>query len=172
MQVDGELHAANVTDSTNGALNASANHGIEVDLGHKHSVMDGIIMECMGTSTSIIKPAGDDSKLVNVPVSSEPKQVETNFSTPLPVHVTGINQIGLQENKPRPTWTRLARMEFGPRGNDGDFIKPMLGKRGLHELEDDSNVGTESKEHKRGRRETEIQTSETAGVLEHPCRAQ
>ena len=66
---------------------------------------------------------------------SEPKQVETNLSTPLPVHVTGINQIVLQENKTRPTWTRLARMEYRPRGNDGDIIKPMLGKRELQELE-------------------------------------
>ena len=30
----------------------------------------------------------------------------------------------------------------------------------------------ESKENKRGRGQTEIQMSETAGVLEHPCRAQ
>ena len=47
VQVNGESQVANVTYSTNGALNWSANHGIEVDLGHEHSVTDGINMECM-----------------------------------------------------------------------------------------------------------------------------
>ena len=85
VQVDEELHAANVTDNTNGALNECANHGTEADSNHMQSVTDGINLESMGTSTPIIKPTGDDSKLVNVPVRSELKQVETNFSTPLPV---------------------------------------------------------------------------------------
>lgn len=123
-----KLRSAKPTKSSNCALNDKVNHGIEADLVQELNVMDGTNMECISMYKLVITTAGMSSMLVNVPVQSEPKHVETNLSTPLPVHMTSANQVGPQDNKPRPTWTRLACMDCEPRMKKGDITKPMLRK--------------------------------------------
>ena len=172
VEIDGETQAAKFTEHTNGVVNESVSHWIETISGQKRSVTNETNMESMGTLKSFTKIAGTCSTLMNAPVLFKPTLMETHLTMLPPMHVTSTNQIGLKENKPRPTWTRLARMDCGPKGIEGDCVKSMLGKRGLQDVEAASEEVTDSNERKKGRRQTDIQKNETIGVEEHPCRTQ
>ena len=170
VEIDGETQAAKFTEHTNGVVNESVSHWIETISGQKRTVTNETNMESMGTLKSFTKIAGTSSTLVNAPVLSKPTLVETHLTMLPPMHVTSTNQIGLKENKPRPTWTRLARMDCGPKGIEGDCVKSMFGKRGLQDVEAASEEVTDSNERKKGRRQTDIQKNETTRVEEHPFR--
>ena len=63
-------------------------------------------------------------------------------------------------------------MDYGPKGTEGDCAKSMLCKRGLQEVEAASEGVIDNNERKKGRRQTDIQKNETAGVEKHPHRTQ
>ena len=78
---------------------------------------------------------------------------------------------GLSNFKPKSTWTRFNRMEFGLGGLARAITLPTLGKRNLR---DDVDEQVDGNEHKRGKVDNEDGFSEdlSAGVDSHPCRKQ
>ena len=78
---------------------------------------------------------------------------------------------GLSNYKPKPTWTRFNRMEFGLGGLARAITLPTLGKRDTRDKV--SEQGDEN-EHKRGKVINEGGSSEDllARVDSHPCRKQ
>lgn len=91
----------------------------------------------------------------------------------LKVHGQSISHNGPNKDKPRPTWTRLSRMDCGFNDFKKSRTTTTLGKRSLlHESEQDHAERVEFQLVKRGKGQEVSQDSETAGVLEHLCRAQ
>jgi len=88
------------------------------------------------------------------------------------VHVITKEHAGFgpPETKTKLTWTRVARMECGPKNTNCAATKPTLGKRLTPCEEAVAVLRTGSREKKRSRTQNEAQNNETAGVLEHPCR--
>lgn len=145
-------------------------HGIILDLVEMGSVMEETDMESMGVSASVTTTAGFKSELVNVLVSVEPKQVGANINMSRSMHVITKDHVGSGplEIKTKPTWTRLARMDCGPKNTTCAATKPTLGKRTSPCEEVVAVLGTESREKKRSRSQNEAQNNETVRVLEHP----
>ena len=106
-------------------------HGIFPDLVEMGSVTEGTNIESMGVPVSVTTTARFKSKLVNVPVCVEPKLVEANLNMSRPMHVITKEHAGngLLEIKTKPTWTRVAWMDCGPKNTTRATTKPMLGKR-------------------------------------------
>lgn len=115
-----------------------------------------------------------DSKLVNIPIIFRPKQVEANLPMSRPVHVMINDQAwtGLPENKTKPTWTRIAQMDCGPKNTNCAATKPTLGKRIMQGEEAVAVLGTKGRERKRSKSQNDAQTNGTTGVLEHPGQTQ
>ena len=116
----------------------------------------------------------DDSKEVG-PIHEEVhvglnSKDEGNASLHGTVHVEGMGLNGPKISKTRPTWTRLARMDFGEGNSSPAEVATVLGKRGSFQEEMDG--GSESEVHLRKREKIQINPEETTGVLEHPCRSQ
>ena len=78
-------------------------------------------------------------------------------------------------NRPKPTWTRLNRMDYGPVVSSNNNLKSIVGKRGLEDFlyEDNSREAepTYSKRSK-GDKEDGKPDNTTAGMDDHPCREQ
>ena len=78
-------------------------------------------------------------------------------------------------NRPKPTWTRLNRMDSGPVVSSNNNLKSIVGKRGLEDFlyEDNSREAepTYSKRSK-GDKEDGKPDNTAAGVDDHPCREQ
>ena len=107
---------------------------------------------------------------VNLEVTCE---LEPHHVGHVSVHGEGLKNNGPKLDKLRPTWTRLSRMDCGPNENKKSGPCTSLGKRNLaHEREQDHAEELENKPVKRGKLQNESQDSKTAGVLNHPCRAQ
>ena len=62
-------------------------------------------------------------------------------------------------------------MECGPSSGKKENRPITLGKIGVQEAEIEGDFEVEGQLGKRGRRSAELQTTETAGVQEHSCRA-
>lgn len=73
--------------------------------------------------------------------------------------------------KTRPTWKRLARMVYGPNEATREE-SPALGKRGVQQKEVYVDSVTDEQSKKREKIEGVPQTTKTARVPNHPCRAQ
>ena len=91
-------------------------------------------------------------------------------------HVPHTNQLyldeaGLPNFKPKSTWTRFNRMEFGLSGLARAITLPTLGKR---DIRDDVGEQVDGNERKRGKVVNAGGVSEdlSAGVVSHPCRKQ
>ena len=85
------------------------------------------------------------------------------FSTP---DLSGPSQL-----KPKNTWTRMNRMDFGLSGLTKSITLPGLGKRDAREIQ---GLQLEEQNLKKGRlcSEEEIKNDISAGVESHPCREQ
>lgn len=77
----------------------------------------------------------------------------------------------LSNFKPKSTWTRFNRMEFGPGGLARAITLPTLGKR---DMRDDVGEQVDENEHKRGKVVNEEGVSDdlSMGVDNHLCRKQ
>ena len=99
------------------------------------------------------------------PISLEDQNSEsgTLFSTP--------DQTGPMQLKPKNTWTRMNRMDFGLSGLTKSITLPGLGKRDVRERQ---GMQIEEQTLKKGRLSTEEETKDdvSAGVESHPCREQ
>ena len=91
-------------------------------------------------------------------------------------HVPHTNQLsmdgaGLSNFKPKSTWTRFNRMEFGLGGLACAITFPSLGKR---DMRDDVGEQVDENEHKRGKVVNEGGVSEdlSTGVDSYPCQKQ
>ena len=90
-------------------------------------------------------------------------------------HVDVTMQDGLAERKPKGTWTRIGRKNYGP-GEKGNIEQiSMLGKRVLtetvgneYEMEFEAQTGKRGRAESYGKGEEEI----SARVADHPCRTQ
>ena len=73
--------------------------------------------------------------------------------------------------KPKSTWTRMNRMDFGLSGFTKSITLPGLGKRDAREIQ---GLQLEEQNLKKGRlcSEEEINNDVSAGVESHPCREQ
>ena len=73
--------------------------------------------------------------------------------------------------KPKNTWTRMNRMDFGLSGLTKSITLPGLGKRDVRERQ---GMQIEEQTLKKGRLSTEEETKDdvSAGVESHPCREQ
>lgn len=80
--------------------------------------------------------------------------------------------MGFKDLKKKPTWTRLLQMECGPNMDKKEVSPHLLGKRGLMEIDVEADIGDDVKGGKRGKFQENVQSNETAGVHERPCRAQ
>ena len=107
------------------------------------------------------KIGGDHMK----PISLEDQNFKygTFSSTP--------DQIGPTHLKPKNTWTRMNRMDFGLSGFTKSITLPSLGKRDAHEIQ---GIQIEEQILKKGRLSTEeeIKDDVSARVESHPCREQ
>ena len=76
---------------------------------------------------------------------------------------------GLSNYKPKPTWTRFNRMEFGLGGLARAITLPTLGKR---DTRDEVSEQVDENEHKRRKVVNKDGSSKdlSAGVDNHPCR--
>ena len=78
-------------------------------------------------------------------------------------------------NKPKPTWTRLNRMDIGPLVPSNNNLKSIMGKRGLEDILYEDNYSeaepTYSK-HSKGDKEDGKPDNTAAGVDDHPCQEQ
>ena len=77
--------------------------------------------------------------------------------------------IGTNTKKPKSTWTRINRIEFGPSGSTKPIALPGLGKRDTHETQ---RGLFEEEILKKGRlsNEEEFKDNVSAEVESHPCR--
>ena len=147
-------------------------HGIFLDLVEVGSVTEGTYMESVGVLVSVTTTVGFELELVNVLVCVESKLVEANLNMSRFVHVITKEHVGNgpPEIKTKPTWTRVARMDCGPKNTTYAATKPMLGRRTTPCKEVVAILGTESREKKGSRTQNEAQNNETVGMLEHPGR--
>ena len=85
--------------------------------------------------------------------------------------LSNLDQTGPMQLKPKITWTRMNRMDFGLSGLTKSITLPSLGKRDAREREGMQN---EEQNAKRGRLSDEEKTKDdvSAGVESHPCREQ
>ena len=95
---------------------------------------------------------------------------EAQFAEP-GIKLPNLDQTGLLQLKPKSTWTRMNRMDFGLSGLTKSITLPGLGKRDTRERE---GLQNEEQIAKRGRLSDEEQTKDdvSAGVESHPCREQ
>ena len=82
-----------------------------------------------------------------------------------------MDGVGLSNYKPKPTWTRFNRMEFGLGGLARAITLPTIGKR---DMRDEVGEQVDENEHKRGKVVNECGSLEdlSAGVDSHPCQKQ
>ena len=85
--------------------------------------------------------------------------------------LSNLDQTGPMQLKPKNTWTRMNRMDFGLSGLTRTITLPGLGKRDVRERE---GMQIEEQNAKRGRLSDEEQNKDdvSAGVESHPCREQ
>ena len=88
------------------------------------------------------------------------------------VHVDIQKTNGPHLAKPRPTWTRIARMDHGPGELVSEEPVAMLGKRGVYQDVQETEECIEKQSRKRSKSQTSSQCYPTAGVMDHPCREQ
>ena len=90
-------------------------------------------------------------------------------------HVDVTMQDGLAERKPKGTWTRICKKDYGL-GEKGSGEQPsVLGKRVLTEIVgSDYDMEFEAQTGKRGRAESHGKGEDeiSARVVDHPCRTQ
>ena len=90
-------------------------------------------------------------------------------------HVDVTMQDGPAERKRKGTWTRSCRKDDGPGVKGSGEQHSILGKRVLTEtMGSDYDIESEAQSGKRGRAESHGKGNEeiSAGVVDHPCRAQ
>nr|POF27328.1 hypothetical protein CFP56_14446 [Quercus suber] len=113
--------------------------------------------------TSVInnKTGGDQVKSISL--ENQNFNVGSFSSTPV--------QIGPSQLKPKSTWTRINRMDFGLGGFTNSITLPGLGKRDVREIQ---GMQFEEQKLKKGRLSTkeDINNDGSAGVESHPCREQ
>ena len=87
------------------------------------------------------------------------------------INLSNLDQTGSLQPKPKITWTRMNRMDFGLSGLTKSITLPSLGKRDTRERE---GLQNEEQNAKRGRLSDEEKTKDdvSAGVESHPCREQ
>ena len=88
------------------------------------------------------------------------------------VDIKGVTSIGLNAIKPKSSWTRFNRMDFGLGGLQ-KVLLPSIGKRHIpSEFENNQNSQGEEVRVKRGKLENMEATvfERAAGVDDHPCR--
>ena len=87
------------------------------------------------------------------------------------INLPNLDQTGPLQPKPKITWTRMNRMDFGLSGLTKSITLPGLGKRDTRERE---GLQNEEQNAKRGRLSDEEKTKDdvSAGVESHPCREQ
>ena len=80
-----------------------------------------------------------------------------------------MDEVGLSNYKPKPTWIRFNRMEFGLGGLARAITLPTLGKR---DTRDEVSEQVDENEHKRRKVVNKGGSSKdlSAGVDNHPCR--
>ena len=135
------------------------------------SVTDGTSKESLEPFPAVTKPEESNLNKESKSSINEPQHVEVNGSEFTVGRVEGKELDGPQGVKPKPTWTRLARMECGPSLVKTENRPHTLGKRGIQEAEIEVDNESEGQLGKRGRRSADFQTIEAAGVQEHSCRA-
>uniref|UniRef100_A0A7N2L4A2 DUF4283 domain-containing protein n=1 Tax=Quercus lobata TaxID=97700 RepID=A0A7N2L4A2_QUELO len=86
-------------------------------------------------------------------------------------HVEGVSD-GPKDIKTRPKWTRLARMTDGRDSSCIIESNVLLGKRKAQQRDENRGEETEERTSKREKMQVDGLESKTAGVHEHPCRAQ
>ena len=130
-----------------------------------------------GTSKENREPLLSVTKLEELNLNKEitspirlPQQVKVNGLELIMGHAEGKDHYGPQGVKTKPTWTRIARMECGLSSGKKESRPNTLGKKGVQEAEIEGDIEIEGQLGKRGRRSTELQTTETARVQEHSCR--
>ena len=165
---------ADVSIDTTGTLNVNGkdeNPGMFPDIMDVAHVTDGTSKETLEPLLSVTKPEELNlNKESTFPIKM-PQQVKVNGSELIVGHVEGKDTYGPQGVKTKPTWTRIARMECGPSSGKKENRPITLGKIGVQEAEIEGDFEVEGQLGKRGRRSAELQTTETAGVQEHSCRA-
>ena len=80
--------------------------------------------------------------------------------------------VGMNSNKKKNTWTRLARMDVGPVGMLKEGAKSILGKINMLEVFSFRDTGDEKCKGKMGKVSDELNMNEVARVLSHCCREQ
>lgn len=159
----------NPTEDDISAFGRSVDSGKILDCTEKGPVTEGIIMGRRGPRSSVTDAEVLNSRGESVSHDLVIKHVSVLNTASEAGHVGNKDQNGLQGLKQKPTWTRLARMECGPSMDKKEASPHKLGKRGLMEIDVKTETVTEVKGGKRGRYLENVQSTETAGVQEHPC---
>lgn len=133
--------------------------------------IDEAIMGMENPLSSVSNPAGIISNSVHSLNRTSSGHVGSNSNKPHDGHVSVANHVGLLDSRQKPTWRRVIRMESGPRGDNREEVAHVLGKRCVRSQETINGDDNENMEKKKSKTQSEDQKSETAGVLEHPCRA-
>lgn len=167
-----EKNQSNPTVTNGYGFGKGVNSGNSPDFVEKDSVTEGIIMEGCGPSISVTEAEKLNSSKGSLSNELALNQVDGLTNGSDDSQVASNMQNGLQVSKPKPTWTRLVRMECGPSMVKQVTSKPLLGKKGVQEADFETDTANIEKSGKRGRLQEEEDNNETAGVQEHPCRAQ
>ena len=150
---------------TNGyGFGKGVNSGNSPDFVEKDSVTEGIIMEGCGPSISVTEAEKLNSSKGSLSNELALNQVDGLTNGSDDSHVASNMQNGLQVSKPKPTWTRLVRMECGSSMAKQVTSKPLLGKRGVQEADFETDTANIEKSRKRGRLQEKEDNNETAGV--------
>ena len=84
-------------------------------------------------------------------------------------HVDIKNINGPQLTKPRPTWTRITRVDHGLGNLIIEELVVVLGKRGVYQEVQETEECIEKQSRKRSKSQTGSQCHAMAGVMDHPC---
>ena len=121
-------------------------------------------------SDFIEEEATGETKIQMGGVHVKSSSIEDQIAEPGTI-LSNLDQTGPMQLKPKITWTRMNRMDFGLSGLTKSITLPSLGKRDAREREGMQN---EEQNAKRGRLSDEEKTKDdvSAGVESHPCREQ
>ena len=123
-----EKNQANPTVTNGYGFGKGVNSGDSPDFVEKDSVTEGIIMEGCGPSISVTEAEKLNSGKGSLSNELALNQVDGLTNGSDDSHASNM-QNGLQVSKPKPTWTRLVRMECGSSMVKQVTSKPLLGKR-------------------------------------------
>ena len=152
----------------------SVGYDCHANMKETNTVCGGLGLEIQQIGQINTELNADIDKGLSFPKMSEGQTDDTSSklqSHVLSTNTTTLNMIGPSTSKPKGTWTRINRMDFGLNGLTRAITLPGLGKRDPQELQDWQD---EEQNIKKGKVSNDEGSNDyvSVGVEIHPCRKQ